>query len=147
MLTSFQDFGISRNKYVDLISLADRRKDSTDPSIAPLIYSWSAANTAGETKKKVTTGILFIGQCAGNVRYSLPVGKWSSLNLGRLWGRHCTRRKKNRFIAAAFAPSKYMCIGLDGVMVYTVSVSLFSSSWQYYMCKCRTTSSIFTFHH
>lgn len=35
--------------------------------IAPLIYSWSAANTAGETKKKVTTGILIVGQCVGNV--------------------------------------------------------------------------------
>ncbi|KAK2755731.1 hypothetical protein FQN54_005881 [Arachnomyces sp. PD_36] len=40
---------------------------SVYPGITPLIYSWSAANTAGETKKKVTTGILFIGQCAGNV--------------------------------------------------------------------------------
>lgn len=35
---------------------------------APLIYSWSAGNTAGETKKKVTNGIMIIGQCAGNVR-------------------------------------------------------------------------------
>ncbi|CAI7632322.1 unnamed protein product [Penicillium pancosmium] len=34
---------------------------------SPLIYSWSAANTAGETKKKVTTGILIVGQCVGNV--------------------------------------------------------------------------------
>lgn len=34
---------------------------------APLIYSWSAGNTAGETKKKVTTGIMIVGQCAGNV--------------------------------------------------------------------------------
>lgn len=34
---------------------------------APLVYSWSAANTAGETKKKVTTGILIVGQCVGNV--------------------------------------------------------------------------------
>ncbi|KAK5702344.1 hypothetical protein LTS12_028355, partial [Elasticomyces elasticus] len=33
---------------------------------APLIYSWSAGNTAGETKKKVTTGIMIVGQCAGN---------------------------------------------------------------------------------
>ncbi|KAF9892753.1 hypothetical protein FE257_001155 [Aspergillus nanangensis] len=37
------------------------------PGITPLIYSWSAANTAGETKKKITNGILLIGQCAGNV--------------------------------------------------------------------------------
>ncbi|KAJ9616884.1 hypothetical protein H2200_000604 [Cladophialophora chaetospira] len=40
---------------------------SVYPGITPLIYSWSAANTAGETKKKVTTGALFIAQCAGNV--------------------------------------------------------------------------------
>lgn len=40
---------------------------SVYPGITPLIYSWSAANTAGETKKKVTTGFLFVFQCAGNV--------------------------------------------------------------------------------
>ncbi|KAJ6183699.1 hypothetical protein N7519_005000 [Penicillium mononematosum] len=40
---------------------------SVYPAITPLIYSWSAANTAGETKKKVTTAILYVGQCAGNV--------------------------------------------------------------------------------
>ncbi len=40
---------------------------SVYPGITPLIYSWSAANTAGETKKKVTTGALFMAQCAGNV--------------------------------------------------------------------------------
>ena len=40
---------------------------SVYPGITPLIYSWSAANTAGETKKKVTTGTLFMCQCAGNV--------------------------------------------------------------------------------
>ncbi|KAL2431503.1 putative transporter [Exophiala dermatitidis] len=40
---------------------------SVYPGITPLIYSWSAANTAGETKKKVTTGALFVAQCAGNV--------------------------------------------------------------------------------
>ncbi|KAJ5157400.1 uncharacterized protein N7482_008500 [Penicillium canariense] len=40
---------------------------SVYPGITPLIYSWSAANTAGETKKKVTTGILIVGQCVGNV--------------------------------------------------------------------------------
>lgn len=41
---------------------------SVYPAITPLIYSWSASNTAGETKKKVTTGILYAGQCVGNVR-------------------------------------------------------------------------------
>ncbi|KAF4550591.1 MFS-type transporter-like protein 44 [Elsinoe fawcettii] len=40
---------------------------SVYPGITPLIYSWSAANTAGETKKKVVTGFLFIFQCAGNI--------------------------------------------------------------------------------
>lgn len=35
--------------------------------LAPLIYSWSTQNTAGETKKKTTTAMLFIGQSAGNV--------------------------------------------------------------------------------
>ncbi|KAJ5085404.1 hypothetical protein N7532_010175 [Penicillium argentinense] len=40
---------------------------SVYPGITPLIYSWSAANTAGETKKKVTTGILIVGQCVGNI--------------------------------------------------------------------------------
>lgn len=37
------------------------------PGITPLIYSWSSQNTAGETKKKVTTALVFIGQSAGNI--------------------------------------------------------------------------------
>lgn len=36
-------------------------------SITPLIYAWQAQNTAGDTKKKCTSGIVFIGMCAGNV--------------------------------------------------------------------------------
>ncbi|KIW18933.1 hypothetical protein PV08_03222 [Exophiala spinifera] len=40
---------------------------SVYPGITPLIYSWSAGNTAGETKKKTVTGLLFVFQCAGNV--------------------------------------------------------------------------------
>ncbi|OJJ52449.1 hypothetical protein ASPSYDRAFT_189436 [Aspergillus sydowii CBS 593.65] len=40
---------------------------SVYPGITPMIYSWAAGNTAGETKKKVTNGILLVGQCAGNV--------------------------------------------------------------------------------
>ncbi|KAL3420960.1 major facilitator superfamily transporter [Phlyctema vagabunda] len=40
---------------------------SVYPGITPLIYSWSSQNTAGETKKKTTTAILFIGQSAGNI--------------------------------------------------------------------------------
>ncbi|KJK74749.1 hypothetical protein H634G_10061 [Metarhizium anisopliae BRIP 53293] len=37
------------------------------PGISPLIYSWSGQNTAGDTKRKVTTAMLFIGASAGNV--------------------------------------------------------------------------------
>ena len=37
------------------------------PGITPLIYSWSSQNTAGDTKKKCTTGFLFIGASVGNV--------------------------------------------------------------------------------
>ncbi|KAF2149564.1 MFS general substrate transporter [Myriangium duriaei CBS 260.36] len=40
---------------------------SVYPGVTPLVYSWSAANTAGETKKKVTTAILFGLQCTGNI--------------------------------------------------------------------------------
>ncbi|KAK8100876.1 MFS general substrate transporter, partial [Apiospora kogelbergensis] len=34
---------------------------------SPLIYSWSAQNTAGDTKRKVTSGVIFIGQSVGNI--------------------------------------------------------------------------------
>ncbi|KAF2092555.1 allantoate permease-like protein [Rhizodiscina lignyota] len=40
---------------------------SVYPGITPLIYSWSAQNTAGDSKRKVTTGILFVGASAGNI--------------------------------------------------------------------------------
>ncbi|PYH71469.1 putative MFS transporter [Aspergillus vadensis CBS 113365] len=40
---------------------------SVYPGITPLIYSWSAGNTGGETKKKLVNGVLLVGQCAGNV--------------------------------------------------------------------------------
>ncbi|KAL1988166.1 hypothetical protein VTN96DRAFT_696 [Rasamsonia emersonii] len=40
---------------------------SVYPGITPLIYSWSAGNTAGETKKKITTAFMIVGQSAGNV--------------------------------------------------------------------------------
>ncbi|KAF9006033.1 major facilitator superfamily domain-containing protein [Cyathus striatus] len=33
----------------------------------PMLYTWSAQNTAGHTKKTCTTGVVFIAQCAGNV--------------------------------------------------------------------------------
>lgn len=37
------------------------------PGISPLIYSWSGQNSAGDTKRKVTTAMLFIGSNAGNI--------------------------------------------------------------------------------
>ncbi|KAF2194413.1 MFS general substrate transporter [Zopfia rhizophila CBS 207.26] len=37
------------------------------PGISPLIYSWSGQNTGGDTKRKVTTGLLFVGASAGNI--------------------------------------------------------------------------------
>lgn len=40
---------------------------SVYPGITPLIYSWSAGNTAGETKKKTTTAALILAQSAGNI--------------------------------------------------------------------------------
>ncbi|OTB00631.1 hypothetical protein M426DRAFT_15316 [Hypoxylon sp. CI-4A] len=36
-------------------------------SITPLIYSWASQNTAGDTKKKCSTAMLFIGQSIGNI--------------------------------------------------------------------------------
>jgi hypothetical protein len=32
-----------------------------------LIYSWSSQNTAGDTKKKSTSALIFIGSSAGNI--------------------------------------------------------------------------------
>ena len=32
-----------------------------------MIYSWSGQNTGGDTKRKVTTSILFVGASAGNI--------------------------------------------------------------------------------
>jgi hypothetical protein len=40
---------------------------SVYPGITPMIYSWSSQNTAGDTKQKCTTAIMFIGQSVGNV--------------------------------------------------------------------------------
>lgn len=36
-------------------------------AITPLIYNWQASNTAGDTKKKCTSAIVFIGMCLGNI--------------------------------------------------------------------------------
>ena len=32
-----------------------------------MIYSWSGQNTGGDTKRKATTGFLFVGASAGNI--------------------------------------------------------------------------------
>ncbi|KAF5662623.1 allantoate permease [Fusarium circinatum] len=40
---------------------------SVYPGITPLIFAWDAQNTAGDTKRKVTTGVMFVGLCTGNV--------------------------------------------------------------------------------
>ena len=36
-------------------------------AITPMIYAWQAQNTAGDTKKKCTSAMVFIGMCTGNV--------------------------------------------------------------------------------
>lgn len=40
---------------------------SVYPAVSPLVYSWCGQNTGGDTKRKVTTAILFVGQSAGNI--------------------------------------------------------------------------------
>ncbi|KAG9499505.1 hypothetical protein J7337_007961 [Fusarium musae] len=40
---------------------------SVFPGIIPLIYSWSSSNTAGDTKGKCNSSVLFIGQSLGNI--------------------------------------------------------------------------------
>ncbi|KAF4463623.1 allantoate transporter [Fusarium albosuccineum] len=40
---------------------------SVFPGIVPLIYSWSASNTAGDTKSKCNSSAMFIGQSLGNI--------------------------------------------------------------------------------
>jgi predicted MFS family arabinose efflux permease len=36
-------------------------------AITPMIYAWQAQNTGGDTKKKCTSAVVFIGMCTGNV--------------------------------------------------------------------------------
>jgi hypothetical protein len=36
-------------------------------AITPLLYTWHVQNTAGDTKKKCTSAMVFIGMCAGNI--------------------------------------------------------------------------------
>ncbi|KAL3462682.1 major facilitator superfamily domain-containing protein [Aspergillus heterothallicus] len=35
--------------------------------ITPLVYVWQAGNTAGDTKRKVTSAVVLVGMCTGNV--------------------------------------------------------------------------------
>jgi hypothetical protein len=36
-------------------------------AITPIIYTWHIQNTAGDTKKKCTSAVVFVGMCTGNV--------------------------------------------------------------------------------
>ena len=36
-------------------------------AVTPLVYTWQAQNTAGDTKKKATSAMVFIGMCTGNI--------------------------------------------------------------------------------
>lgn len=40
---------------------------SVYPGITPLIYAWSAQNTAGDTKRKCVNAAIFVGQSVGNI--------------------------------------------------------------------------------
>ena len=40
---------------------------STFTGITPLIYSWSAQNTAGDTKRKTVSALVFVGSSIGNI--------------------------------------------------------------------------------
>jgi hypothetical protein len=36
-------------------------------AITPIIYTWHIQNTAGDTKRKCTSAVVFVGMCTGNV--------------------------------------------------------------------------------
>jgi hypothetical protein len=36
-------------------------------AVTPLLYTWHVQNTAGDTKKKCTSAVVFIGMCSGNI--------------------------------------------------------------------------------
>lgn len=36
-------------------------------AITPIIFTWQVQNTAGDTKKKTTSAMVFIGMCIGNI--------------------------------------------------------------------------------
>jgi MFS family permease len=58
---------IGREKNDRAVLLVGYYLTSFYPGISPLIYSWSGQNTGGDTKRKVTTSILFVGASAGNI--------------------------------------------------------------------------------
>jgi hypothetical protein len=74
--------------------------------VAPLIYSWSAGNTAGETKKKVVSKLSpscgrWLTLCRS------PPEHFSSLNaLVMCSAPICTRRGKHRFTTEGYSQSK-----------------------------------------
>ena len=58
---------VGREKKHQAVLLVGYYLTSFYPGISPLIYSWSGQNTGGDTKRKVTTSILFVGASAGNI--------------------------------------------------------------------------------
>lgn len=36
-------------------------------AITPMVYSWSSQNTGGDTKKKSSSAVMFMGMCTGNI--------------------------------------------------------------------------------
>ncbi|KAI5865836.1 MFS general substrate transporter [Durotheca rogersii] len=36
-------------------------------AITPMVYAWSAQNTGGDTKKKASSAMMFMGMCTGNI--------------------------------------------------------------------------------
>jgi hypothetical protein len=58
---------VGRGKNHRAVRLVGYYLTSFYPGISPLIYSWSGQNTGGDTKRKVTTSILFVGASAGNI--------------------------------------------------------------------------------
>ncbi|KAF2702979.1 allantoate permease-like protein [Pleomassaria siparia CBS 279.74] len=58
---------VGREKSHRAVLLVGYYMTSFYPGISPLIYSWSGQNTGGDTKRKVTTAILFVGASAGNI--------------------------------------------------------------------------------
>lgn len=58
---------VGREKSDRAVLLVGYYLTSFYPGISPLIYSWSGQNTGGDTKRKVTTAMLFIGASVGNI--------------------------------------------------------------------------------